>query len=325
MHLGRVGILVLPWIFMGCNEPRLPSSVAPARQDVATTVKVVLFVIDGARLSETFDDPTHTHIPSIWNELRPQGAIVSEFWNGGDTRTVPGHASMITGTWQALANDGSQRPDMPTLFEYLRATHAVPQSETYVISGKGKLDVCSYSTHADYGPTYGATEDVGLSTDGAVYGELISVLQTERPRLVLACFPSVDTSGHSGVWTDYLAAIDTADSLAAACWAYLEADPYYAGQTYLIITNDHGRHDDQNGGFQSHGDGCPGCRRIMFLALGPDVRAGYVATGVYDLRDICQTVASILDVDPTEADGHVIQEIFEPVSSGIPISGGPTR
>ncbi|MCK5406995.1 MAG: hypothetical protein KAJ37_06060, partial [Candidatus Krumholzibacteria bacterium] len=149
---------------LGCNGPS--SDLESRRSDAESIVfdantKVVVFVIDGPRYTETFGDPSHTHIPHIWNDLRPQGTILTDFRNLGHTKTNPGHTSIITGTWQQIANDGSERPDQPTLFEYYRKTLSAPQSETYVISGKSKLNVCSYSTHADYGAACGATESVG--------------------------------------------------------------------------------------------------------------------------------------------------------------------
>jgi hypothetical protein len=298
------------------------SELEPGHSDAPSIVfdantKVVVFVIDGPRYSETFGDPAHTYIPHIWNDLRPQGTILTDFRNLGQTKTNPGHTSIMTGTWQQIANDGSERPDQPTLFEYYRKTLSAPQSETYVISGKSKLNVCSHSTHADYGAAYGATESVGHTSDVLVYDTLISVLQNQQPRLVLACFPAVDLAGHSGVWDTYLAAIVGVDSLLYKTWNYIQSDPFYADQTYLIVTADHGRHDDAHGGFSNHGDGCEGCRHLIFMALGPNVKAGATVDFQYVQRDVCKTAAEILGIPVPLAGGHVIQDIFETVPVGI--------
>jgi predicted AlkP superfamily pyrophosphatase or phosphodiesterase len=273
--------------------------------------KVILFIIDGARHTEAFDDTAHRYVPRVWNDLIPQGTLIPEFRNDGRTLTNPGHASMLTGTWQTISNSGSERPTQPTLFEYYRQTHGVPKSETYVISGKGKLDVCSYSTHPDYGKEFGASERVDYDDDQAVFDVLMSVLKTDRPRLVMVCFPTVDITGHSGDWDDYVAALTEIDSLLYELWDFLQSDPFYTDQTYLIVSNDHGRHDDQNGGFENHGDDCEGCRRLMFLALGPDIRPNYTASNVYNQRDICGTVARMLGFPVIYSEGVVIEEIFE--------------
>jgi len=304
----------------GCEStvyPPPPPDQALTQFDIPSDPKVIIFVIDGARRSETFADTSHAYIPHIWNDLRPQGTLLSSFHNQGITATVPGHSSMITGTWQNLANDGTERPTQPTIFEYYRKTHSVPQSDTYVVSGKSKLNVCSYGTDPLYGAAYGATEDVNYPDDHAVYDELMNVLQTDRPRLVLACFPSVDLAGHSSVWSSYTSAITAADSLAWKTWNYLQSDSFYTGQTYMFITNDHGRHNDANGGFTNHGDGCAGCRELMFLALGPDIWAGHSSDGYFTQRDICSTVGYLLDFPVPNSQGNLMPDIFTPVSTGI--------
>jgi len=303
-----------------CDSHDGPATYDPAQTSYSPLdpqPKVVIFAIDGPRYSETFGDPSHTFIPHIWNDLRPQGTILTNFRNFGETKTVPGHSALTTGTWQYLANDGSERPDRPTVFEYYRRWYSAPASEAYVISGKSKLEVCAWGTHPDYGSAFGATADVGYSNDVAAYNRLTTVLQTQQPRLVLACFPQVDWAGHSGVWNDYVAAITGADSLVWKTWNYLQSDPFYAGQTYLFVTNDHGRHTDANGGFTSHGDNCIGCSRLVFMALGPDIRANNVSAGIFSQRDLCRTVGQILGFPTPHADGTIIQDIFQFVPTGI--------
>lgn len=273
--------------------------------------RVILFVIDGPRHTEAFDDPDHRYVSRMWNELRPQGALIPEFRNDGQTLTNPGHASIVTGTWQTIANNGSERPTEPTLFEHYRQTYGVPKKETYVVSGKRKLNACSYSTHEDFGRRYGATERVGLADDRAVFDELVAIMKGDKPRLVMACFPAVDRAGHSGDWDAYVSAIGVVDSLLVELWDFVQHDPFYKDKTYVFVSNDHGRHDDKSGGFSNHGCGCEGCRRGMFLALGPTIKANYQTSKVYTQRDIFYTVASILELTVEKSDGVVIEEIFE--------------
>jgi hypothetical protein len=313
-------VLLLVLLVLGACESAgdlPPKPVAAGTDPEDPELKVVIFAIDGPRYTETLGDPTHTYIPHIWNDLRPQGTILTNFRNLGQTKTVPGHTSILTGTWQDLANDGSERPDKPTLFEYYRDALAAPQAETWVISGKSKLDVCAYGTHADYGPALGATSSVGLASDLAVYNELMSVLQNDKPRLVLACLPGVDWAGHTGVWADYVDAIVGADSLAWKTWNYLQSDPFYAGQTYMFIVNDHGRHDDAHGGFRSHGDECEGCRHLTFVALGPNIKAGFSEGSIFTQRDVCPTVGEILAIPVPYAEGKYMQDLFDETPVGI--------
>jgi len=288
-------------------------ALAPADSDT----KVVILVIDGPRYTEIFGDPTHANIPRMWSEMRPQGTLFTNFRNEGWTVTVPGHSSIVTGTWQYLDNSGAERPTKPTLFEYYRYARAAPQSEGYVISGKSKLQVCSYSTDPGYGAAYGANAVVGLASDLDVYNTLISTLQNDRPHVVMACFPQVDLGGHSGVWSNYLAAIEGADSLVANAWSYIQSDSFYAGRTYVFVTADHGRHDDAHGGFSNHGDDCEGCRHIFCLALGPDIRQDYTVSNIFTQRDIGVTAAAVLGIPAPQAEGYYMQDMFEPVNTGV--------
>jgi hypothetical protein len=301
----------------GSSEVDAPLTVNRSVAVADTDAKVVILVIDGPRYTESFGDPTHAHIPRMWNEVRPQGTLFTNFRNEGWTSTVPGHSSIITGTWQYLDNTGAEHPTKPTLFEYYRYARAAAQSEGYVISGKSKLGVCSYSTDPGYGAAYGATAVVGLASDLDVYNTLISTLQNDRPHVVMACFPQVDLSGHSGVWSNYLAAIEGADSLVANAWSYIQSDSFYAGHTYVFVTADHGRHDDAHGGFSSHGDGCEGCRHIFCLALGPDIRQDYTVSNIFVQRDIGVTAAAVLGIPAPQAEGYYMQDMFEPVNTGV--------
>jgi hypothetical protein len=277
----------------------------------------VVLVIDGPRGSEAFHDPAHAHIPRMWTELRPQGTFFENFLNLGETLTNPGHASIATGTWQHIDNQGNTRPDRPTDFEYLRRSTGAPATDAYVIGGKAKLNVISHSTDPDFGAAFTATEHTGLGSDAAVYADLVSVLTTQHPRLVFGCFSDVDIKGHSGVFADYVAAIRNVDSLVVKVWNVIQADTFYAGRTYLIVSSDHGRHDDAHGGFQNHGDGCDGCRRIPCLIVGPGVKVNHTVSTSYQQKDIGPTIGHMLGVATPQSDAVVLEEAFESVVSGV--------
>ncbi len=279
--------------------------------------KVVIFVIDGPRYQDTWGDPTHAHIDHIWNELRPLGTVCSNFRNLGWTLTIPGHATMLTGVWQYLNNEGLQRPQEPTLFEYYRKAIGAPQSEAWLVGGKQKLNACSYSLAAAYGASYGASVDLTSTNDYATYDDLIAHLDADHPHLVMASFSQVDTKAHAGDWNGYLRQIEIVDSLAVLTWNHLQADPAYANQTYMFISADHGRHDDAHGGFQNHGDTCPGCQHVVFLALGPNIRPNFDATNMYTQRDVCTTAGSLLNIPTPQSSGVRMDEIFVPITTGV--------
>jgi hypothetical protein len=265
---------------------------------------VFIVVVDGPRYSESFGSKDR-YLPRIWNELRPQGTIYTNFHNDGITATIPGHDALISGVYQKIANDGSQSLTSPTIFEYFRQQTGAPDSACFVVSGKKKLHVLTHSIDSAYGERYGA-RFVSTDTyrDSDTWDSLVNVMDMYHPRLVVVNLPQIDARGHAGEWDNYLAAIRQADSLVALLWQKLQSDSLYSNRTTLFVTNDHGRHDDQHGGFQHHGDSCNGCRHIMLLALGPDFPAGMEVTDPRSQIDVFQTAAGILGLHVPPDRGH---------------------
>ena len=318
-HRLRILALVASAAMLACEHETFPTAddATPTVTPQSFDAKVVVFVIDGPRYDDSFGDPLHTHVDQIWSQLRPLGTLCSNFRNLGWTLTIPGHSTMLSGVWQYLANDGSERPLDPTLFEYYRKAKGAPATDAVLVGGKPKLSACAYSVDAAYGVAFGALEDVQNATDFDTYDSLIEHLDASHPHLVMASFSQVDQKAHTGVWNDYIHQMDIVDSLAVLVWNHLQADPVYANQTYMFITADHGRHDDAHGGFQNHGDTCPGCQHVIFLALGPNVRPNFEVTNLYTQRDVCTTVGRLLGIPTPQTNGFMMSEIFVPINTGI--------
>ncbi len=268
---------------------------------------VFIVVIDGARYSETFGSKGK-YIPCIWNDLRKEGAIYTSFWNNGLTKTCPGHATVLTGTWQNIPNNGSVRPTEPTLFEFLRKQFPSDEHTCYVVSGKPKLACLTYSTATEYGTLYGASfagEEKG--TDTGTFRQLEILMERFHPSVVMVNLPEVDLSGHSGKWTKYLSAIRQADSLVGVLWRRIQSDSVYRNTTTLFVTNDHGRHDAMHSGFKDHGDTCSGCRHIMLFALGPTIHPNASIDERCSQIDIAPTAAEILGISFPPGRGRVLR------------------
>ena len=257
---------------------------------------VIIAVIDGARYSETFG-AEGKYIPVIWNELRPQGTLFTRAYNAGITKTCPGHSALLTGNWEDIPNDGSKRPKGVTLFECFRKETGEPASSCSVVSGKKKLNILTHGLDYWYGEPYQASYVQAPDTDAAVWRDVERVMDARHPRIMIINFPSVDLRGHDGAWDRYVAAIRSADSIVGLLWKKISTDPVYAGSTTLFVTDDHGRHDDAHGGFRDHGDGCGGCRHIMLLALGRDVRAGAVIADPVLQVDVAATAAELMGIE----------------------------
>lgn len=262
---------------------------------------VIIVVIDGARYTETFG-AGDKYIPLMFNDLKPQGSIFTNFRiaDEGYTTTNPGHASIITGTWQLIKNDGTERPNKPTIFEYFRKEFSTKATDCFIVAGKKKIAALSYGTFPGFGEDYGASTNCFDVDDDEVSDSLNSIMDNYHPRLILVNFPTTDTKGHTGIWDNYINALTNADKLVYQLWQKIQSDSIYQGTTTMFVTNDHGRHTDS---FKNHGDDCEGCEHIMLLAIGRDVPKGKINSEEYHQIDITKTVGNLLDFSTPVADG----------------------
>jgi len=266
---------------------------------IVTTVygsgHVIIVVIDGARYSETFG-AQDKYIPVMWNTLRAQGTFFTNMRNEGKTSTCPGHSAMLTGEWQFIVNDGTERPHSPTIFEYFRKQTALPPQSCFVVSGKRKLNVLTYGTDQQYGAAYGASFVFGDTSDIETWEKVSQTIDQYHPQLMIVNLPQVDLYGHENNWNAYVGAIHRADSIVGLLWNKIQSDSLYRNTTTLFVTNDHGRHDDQHGGFRDHGDTCEGCRHIMLLALGPNFAKNAVVADTTLQVDLAPTAAYLVGI-----------------------------
>ena len=180
-----------------------------------------------------------------------------------------------------------------------------------ITTTKRKISCLSYSTWGGYGAPDSARV-VGPTWDDTVTtSEFLSDMALSQPVVSLLNFGSIDGMAHTGNWDAYVRQIEIADSCVAAIWQRIQGDPFFRGRTNLIVTGDHGRHADAYGSWTDHGDGCPGCRRISLLALGPDFRDGYVSWTPCEQVDLCKTLASELGIAAPFAGGRVLTELLE--------------
>jgi hypothetical protein len=277
------------------------------------TERVVLVVIDGLRYSEGLGNPSRTWVPEM-SSLAQQGTIVQPFRNDGFTYTARAIPAIWCGAWTEIPSFSdpdcggatNNYAELPTVFEYFRKGLSRPAEDCiYVLK-----NLCSWKASFDpsYGPDFWPIYHSEGSTDTEVFGEAKAVLAAQAPSFLLLYLADVDHAGHSGVWSGYTRAIAVADSLVGALWTTLQADSSYAGKTTMIVTNDHGRHDYN---FSGHGDSCSGCRTIQLLAIGPDIKTGFVSTVPRAIPDITPTIGALLGFSTGQATGSAMTEIFQ--------------
>jgi len=281
---------------------------------VGLSQNVVIVIIDGARYSETFGDSTRAFIPAM-DLISKSGTYIDEFYNDSMTWTSRAIPALWSGTWTEVRDTIYQGvPNLysvkPSIFEYFRKqTNSDANSAYYFIHKIPSVWLQSF--HPDYGPDWWQTNHAeGDTFDVRVWNEAKLVMATHHPRLAWLYISNVDWNGHQGIWDNYTRSIEIADSIVGAVWDFIQNDSIYKDNTTMFVTNDHGRHDDANGGYTGHGDGCPGCRRIMFLAVGPDIKQNYVSTKNRRIPDLAVTMAGVFGVDAEYATGEFMAEIF---------------
>jgi membrane-anchored protein YejM (alkaline phosphatase superfamily) len=278
---------------------------------------VIIVVMDGPRWTETFGDSTMQYIPYM-KALLPQGTWYTNFHTEQYTFTNAGHTAMTTGFYQNINNGGTELPDNPSFFQYWLAASKSSNQKAWVISTKDKLQILADCKDPDYRGKYMPATNCGnngLGTgyrhDSTTYKKVMEVLALYQPNLMLVNFKEPDASGHANNWGNYINGIRNVDSYIGGIWAYIQSQPFYANKTTLIVTNDHGRHlNNVADGFISHGDNCDGCKHIMCLVLGPDIKKGVVLNNYRDLTDIASTTAHLMGVTMPLSNGDVMDELF---------------
>ncbi len=294
---------------------------------LSATRNVIIVNIDGLRCQDGLERGNQT-MPFLQDSLRPLGALYRNFLNRGITVTNAGHSTIVTGVRQVLPNNAGIptpiRPQEPTLAEYYRAERGVPQSAVYFISGKTSIWKYPVSLFPGYGDAVAPTITLTSSSDVVTWDSARVILDRDHPSLVYILFAQVDVEGHTADSSKYFSAIHRVDSLIALLWRFLREDSVYRDGTTLIVTSDHGRHDDVHGGWQGHGDYCHGCRHVTFLAVGPEITPGFSTNLARDQIDIAPTVAALLGFHAPLAQGEVLQEMFRVAPSSPPVPA-PTR
>lgn len=128
-------------------------------------------------------------------------------------------------------------------------------------------------------------------------------------------YGETDDYAHEGDYAQYIISANRTDRFLHELWETLQADPFYAGKTTLIVTVDHGRGDVAGESWRHHSspqalargtsslrerfpDGIPGSDQIWIAALGPDIRAGASVSGACaGLNQIAATALTALGLD----------------------------
>jgi len=205
------------------------------------------------------------------------------------------------------------------MFQYYLKTTAKQKKAAYVIASKDKLSVLTNCTNKKWRNQYRPAQDCGQNglfsgyrSDRETYLSTISILEKDKPNLVIVNFRQPDAWGHAGNYANYLKTTTQTDLYIYQIFKFLLENEHYKGKTTVFVTNDHGRHlDGRKDGFVNHGDGCEGCRHINFFAAGPDFKRNVILDNPREQIDIPVTIGELLGFKIEKSKGQVMTELFK--------------
>jgi hypothetical protein len=281
------------------------------------TEHVVVILVDGVRYTEGLGS---IYCPRL-NALAAQAVIQDSAFNDSITVT----ASAVPASWMGrfyplqdttYQGNSVQFSRFPTYWEYARKDLGLSANQAIYVTPNYGSGTWLPSFYTGYGPSYWPQfiqPPVSTGNNNIpAFDSSVVVIKRQHPKLMYIYLPDTDHAGGSGIWADYLAKIREADSLCKAIWDTIQSDTAMANETAMIITNDHGRHDDAHGGFQYHGyDGCFGCRHVMMFAIGPDFKRNvHVNSPRARITDITKTAGELLGYSSPYSTGRIMTELF---------------
>ena len=199
-------LAVVGW-WVRCVAPRDCEVDLPATQ---TTLKVVMVVIDGPRLVDTWAHPQRRYIP-YQHRLSQEGIFFPHFFNDGDTYTLSGHAALTTGAYERIKNDRSERPALPSIFQRYLATHRSQPTGAILITSKKKLRVLANCQSLSWRDSFLPVVEASDREDSVTLRIARATLENYRPTLTLIHFREPDRRAHQNDWQGYLEGIRTTD------------------------------------------------------------------------------------------------------------------
>lgn len=216
----------------------LPEGVK-SQGDGYQTQNVFIVSIDGIRNNEAFESGDR-YLRFLWDSLRPQGTIYTNFRNTGVTVTNAAHSTIVTGVRQYLPNNSGiatpLRPKEPTIGECYRKQLGVSKEQVYYISGKNTIWRYPVSLYPGYGYSFAPTIALASAQDTLTWDSTRIIMDRDHPSLCYVLFAQVDAQGHTADTAKYLGAIRRVDSLIYLLWKKIESDPVYAGKTTMLVT-----------------------------------------------------------------------------------------
>lgn len=290
----------------GCAPP------APAGPRPSGRPAVVIVSIDGLRA----DAIASTRTPHLTALMR-EGAYSLDARTIAPSRTLPSHASMLTGvppavhgiTWNDDRVDETGLVPVPTVFAV--ANEAGLRTAAFFGKAKFRHLVLPGSLDAYSLPRF----EAGIVLSPDLLPRVERYLRRERPDLLFVHLADPDFMGHAVGWNTvgYRWAVRRADAAVGRLRAALRRT--YGDDVVMIVTADHG------GEGRDHGENRPGDETIPWIAAGPGVTPGEIDAPIRTY-DTAATALAVLGIPvPDGWSGRPVAAAFDP-STTTTVGGG---
>lgn len=282
-------------------------------------------------------------MPWFWSTLAEEGQLYGNRWLGNKVNcsnrfwfSYPGYHEILCGFSDPAINSNAKKYNPnKTILEWLNEQEKYRGS----VAAFGSWDVFPYiindersGIHVNAGFAVSEGEDLtskqkilntlqaqipanwnSVRFDAFTHHYMMEYVKKNHPKVVYISYGETDDFAHDGRYDHYLKSAYQTDAFLGELWAYIQSDPFYAGQTSMILTTDHGRGYEKMEEWKSHGTIYEGSSEIWMGVIGPNVGArGEVGTDQQILQNqVAATAARLLVLDFASSDSRINDAIAD--------------
>lgn len=272
-------------------------------------------------------------MPFVWSTMVAQGQLWGNRELGNEVQvrnkywfSYPGRSEAFCGYYDSAVNS-NEYPDNPNtnVLEYIDRQPGFPGKVVTFASwdvvarilnrNRNKMLVNIYGEDVTGGASTGTSTKAPLTAaqveanrwqhllpdifgagerlDAATFAMARAYMAAQHPRVLYIDLGDPDDFAHAGDYGSYLDAGHASDAMFEDIWELIESDPFYKGQTAMLVFPDHGRGVSSQ--WTDHGAKTEHSNETYFLALGAGVAAkGEVKGGVVWDEQFAATIAGLL-------------------------------
>lgn len=308
-----------------------------------TCPNIIIVTLSGVRNIESIEDPTHQYIYHFWNYMRKEGVLYNNLINVNFEFHMPTVCAINFGI-SSPCSYFKMKASVPSILQYVRKRYNYPAYKLWTI-GHWDRTAFESATHDYSQDTFpcafsSARKNVIVSDElkdlltkqeliflkkfpsmtertpggfpywdsvGRIHYQVFKkILSAFKPKLVHYIMSDVE-GAHCDTYSRYVLALRTSDEMIFELWTWIQNDPFYKNNTYLIVNVDHARDLYYA---QHNEDACGSTSRVWMYIYGPNVKKGIVIDRPIQHIDIFATVAYLMDVKTHPTKGAILKEAF---------------